>query len=812
MNYSQIKIINIISGDRWSISHGGITDDGSGDIHTSKYYNLVEKGEYIAGTDNFGLSSYTDFEVSFPNPLNVEEICDVYLTNFTVTAPRSANSYYDINSNNKEKFGYSTVNPFTQEVQTVTTGAGADDLGGTFTLSFGGGTTTDLVKDISASAMATALNALSTISGATVTRGSKTGNGYVYTVTFAPGTGNVAMITCDTTDLTGTSPTCAVAQTTAGVASALENFNPITLEEGIFTLPITTAINGFERPGYSINNVDGNYDYDIIYLNFRGPERSVQGTQQLQGSVLDQEGVLYHNAGKLNQVHGGSGAGAKNRGVMSLLDNLSFSMRDRNKLRIDLTVNALTVDNSAKTFTFASAPGFGDKDASDILGLTDFYAPADKIYFKGLTAGADNASSDVNGGKSFTITAVTSTVITVSVAPTAQSSTTSGILFLFGNNPYPFSKPLVLGHQYHGTEILATPNPRTDADTLYWKPIPFNNDDNVGANPSMIVAAVIITHGSEGILTSSSTSIYGSDFNIIDAVGDDLLNYKIGDILVIQSEQGAGFNEDGNALTSGDTYFENTEPFIESPQSADANIWLFVVGADCVKYNGACTAASPDAYNMPWTNKFSFRGWKQPDGSEGVFYRTNGNTEYDKQIARYVGMKYYSTGGYWFIGAGVGAAADIPAVSTSSVIAPNDTLPDILPGSQYFLLNIEDSRGLLKTKSYSNIRATNSEYSGIFRTKGHSIDGDGSILIPNDVPIGYNPGNHSFTSNKAIYVGEIGKTKIDKLNIKLTCAPGNKDPSIFIASGGSAFTERNNIFMQLLFVPKGMDIENSNIF
>ena len=101
------------------------------------------------------------------------------------------------------------------EVQTVTTTAGADDLDGTFTLSFGGQTTSALAKDASAADVTTALNALSTVSGAAVARGAKTAdNGYVYTVRFAAGAGDVALLECGKASLTGTAPACAVAEAT----------------------------------------------------------------------------------------------------------------------------------------------------------------------------------------------------------------------------------------------------------------------------------------------------------------------------------------------------------------------------------------------------------------------------------------------------------------------------------------------------------------------------------------------------------------------------------------------------------------------
>ena len=107
----------------------------------------------------------------------------------------------------------------TKEVQTATTAAAADDLAGTFTLTFGGQTTAAMAKDITAAAATTAINALSTVTGATVTVGAKTNNGYVFTVTFAGAlpAGDAAIMTCGKALLTGTTATCVVAEATKGV-------------------------------------------------------------------------------------------------------------------------------------------------------------------------------------------------------------------------------------------------------------------------------------------------------------------------------------------------------------------------------------------------------------------------------------------------------------------------------------------------------------------------------------------------------------------------------------------------------------------
>ena len=693
--YSKIKVLNMVTGDRWGTAHGGFGRGGDDATYDSgfreRFYNIVEKGTYVPGTDNYGNSAFTDFEVSFPDALSVEETCDVYLTNFTVTAPRSSNSYYDINSNNRSKFGYSTANP-------------------------------------------------------------------------TSGTPN---------------PT----------------FTEITLEEGIFTVPMTTAVS-VGRPRYR-DQTEGGAGVGDTTLN-------LHESVQLQGSVLDGEGFIYNNAGKLNQVHGSQGSGGT-------VDSLNTT------LTLDMSVNSLTI-SEGDHITLVDA----------LSDINQHYAVGDRINITGLANTDDTYNtfqiksiSDGGGGD----------VVIVVLPPrlTNQSETTSGFIninkktnrgtmSLLDNMSFSmrsqelFSIPKEITYQWDGS-VTATLYLPAEADgdnnagsgditvvsTRLWSPVSTNSDgaglvlrggDRGAGEGAGLDPVITITE-----FESSAESVYGYKFKITNT--GTTTAYQLGNVLKI-----------ADGTTSGPASTNKSTLIIKNPLDEADNIKFTIIGSDAVMFNNVPTGCEQETeYNYPWTNKFSFRGWTQTNGTGGVFFRTNGNTEYDKQIARYLGMKYYSTGGYWFIG-----NADTPAISTSSVTAPNDTLPDILPGSQYFLLNIEDSRGLLKTKSYSNIQSTNAEYSGIFRTKGHSIGGNGSILIPNEVPVGYNPGNHSFKSSKKIYIGEIGKTKIDQLNIKLTCAPGNKDPSIFIASGGSAFSERNNMSMQLLFVPKGMDIENSNLF
>ncbi len=108
----------------------------------------------------------------------------------------------------------------TNEVQTVTiTGT---PTGGTFTLTFGGQTTSGIAYNAIASAVQTALQALSTIgtSNATVTGGPGPGTPYVVTFTGALASTNVAQMTATSSLTGGSTPAVAVTTTTAGVVGS----------------------------------------------------------------------------------------------------------------------------------------------------------------------------------------------------------------------------------------------------------------------------------------------------------------------------------------------------------------------------------------------------------------------------------------------------------------------------------------------------------------------------------------------------------------------------------------------------------------
>lgn len=107
--------------------------------------------------------------------------------------------------------------PGTSEVQSVTiTGA---PTGGTFTLTYSAQTTGTIAFNAAASAVQTALNALSNLDGVTVSGA----NGGPYTVTFPVDMGDTAQMTANAAGLTGgTAPAVNVATVTPGVAPSVE--------------------------------------------------------------------------------------------------------------------------------------------------------------------------------------------------------------------------------------------------------------------------------------------------------------------------------------------------------------------------------------------------------------------------------------------------------------------------------------------------------------------------------------------------------------------------------------------------------------
>lgn len=105
----------------------------------------------------------------------------------------------------------------TKEVQTLTKSGTIS--GGTFTLSYGGQTTTALAYNAAAATVQAALVALSTIgTGGVTVAGGDFSTATPFTVTFNFG-GNVSMLTIDTTNITG-GGTVAITESTPGTGGA----------------------------------------------------------------------------------------------------------------------------------------------------------------------------------------------------------------------------------------------------------------------------------------------------------------------------------------------------------------------------------------------------------------------------------------------------------------------------------------------------------------------------------------------------------------------------------------------------------------
>lgn len=113
-------------------------------------------------------------------------------------------------SNTEVTLAYNGVN----EVQTVTISA----TGGTFTLTFGGYTTSAIAYNATASAVQTALQALTSIGSGNVTVSGSAGGPYTVTFVGDLGLTNVAQMTGSGASLTGGAGTVTIATTTGGAA------------------------------------------------------------------------------------------------------------------------------------------------------------------------------------------------------------------------------------------------------------------------------------------------------------------------------------------------------------------------------------------------------------------------------------------------------------------------------------------------------------------------------------------------------------------------------------------------------------------
>jgi hypothetical protein len=152
----------------------------------------------------------------------------------------------------------------TAEVQTVTvTGA---PTGGTFTLTYEGGTTGGIAFNASAAAVTAALEALPGVNPGDLTVTGVAGG--PYTVTFNRGGGNVAALTASGASLTGgTTPSVAIATTTQGASTgsggsetpAGHLFNSIPIRSGQ-----TTDVGAplFEHGFVRVSRLPANSGYD----------------------------------------------------------------------------------------------------------------------------------------------------------------------------------------------------------------------------------------------------------------------------------------------------------------------------------------------------------------------------------------------------------------------------------------------------------------------------------------------------------------------------------------------------------------------
>lgn len=160
----------------------------------------------------------------------------VYLATqaFVLTAPVGSPGPTDESISTFDPDNPDVLGGVLSEVQTVT--VGGTPTGGTFTLSFGGQTTTPLAFNATASAVETALAALSTIGGGNVKVTKPTANTYRVAFQGARGGQNLATMTATATLTGGTSPTVTVASTVEGSSSGLsvwDHLGHTDLEEDI---------------------------------------------------------------------------------------------------------------------------------------------------------------------------------------------------------------------------------------------------------------------------------------------------------------------------------------------------------------------------------------------------------------------------------------------------------------------------------------------------------------------------------------------------------------------------------------------------
>jgi hypothetical protein len=173
------------------------------------------------------------------------------------------------------------------EVQTVTiTGT---PTGGTFTLTYGGQTTSGIAYNATASAVRTALGALSSVGGVAnvgVTGGPGPATPYVVTFKGALGNADVALMTASAASLTGgTSPAVTPSQTTPGVSGFV---SPGLVTEDGLSADLSNDSNDIKAYGLSsvVRKIvtDETVTFKVVFLETNTISTSIFNRLPLTGS------------------------------------------------------------------------------------------------------------------------------------------------------------------------------------------------------------------------------------------------------------------------------------------------------------------------------------------------------------------------------------------------------------------------------------------------------------------------------------------------------------------------------------------------
>lgn len=168
----------------------------------------------------------------------------------------------------------------TAEVQTATKSGTIS--GGTFTLSFGGATTSAIAWDAVAATVQAALEALSTIGTGNITVTGGPIASTPFTITFAGNlSGNQAQITADATALTGSTPGITMATSTPGVAGAIDGRQTSTNIVGLLDTFLPWQLTEGDREVSVLYIGTAVADWCLVYAAGQGstaaPDSTVQG-------------------------------------------------------------------------------------------------------------------------------------------------------------------------------------------------------------------------------------------------------------------------------------------------------------------------------------------------------------------------------------------------------------------------------------------------------------------------------------------------------------------------------------------------------